>query len=399
MTSTPGTSTQSAASTTGRGAAVPPPGSPQFEAAIDLDAIANNTKVLRECAGPADVMVVVKADGYGHGAVPVAQAALKAGAAQLGVATIEEAVQLRDAGIDAPLLCWLHTPDADFAPVLTRNVDVAVSSPRHLAGVLEAAHRTGIQAKIAVKVDSGLNRNGVSQFEWPELRDELRRAVAANSIVLTSFFSHLAHADEPNHPIIDVQAARFRATVDDAKKHGLDTGIVHLSNSAATMTRTDLRFDMVRPGIALYGLSPVPELGQMGLIPAMTAKTRVALIKKVAAGEGVSYGHVWVAPRDTTVALMPVGYADGISRLLTGKFGVQINGNRYPAVGRVCMDQFMVDLGPDGGGVREGDTALLFGNGSRGEPIAQDWADVLGTIHYEIVTGIKGRVVRTFVGG
>lgn len=382
-----------------RGRSGRPAAAPQFEAVIDLGAIAANTAVLRDCAGGAEVMVVVKADGYGHGAVQVAQAALRAGAAQLGVATVEEAVELRDAGIDDPLLCWLHTPDADFAPALVRGVDVAVSSPRHLAGVLSAAEHTGVQARVAVKVDSGLNRNGVSAFEWPELRDALLRAVADNSIVMTSFFSHLAHADEPDHPIIDRQAARFREIVADAQTHGLETGILHLSNSAATMTRSDLRFDMVRPGIALYGLSPVPERGQMGLRPAMTARTRVALVKKVAAGEGVSYGHVWIAPRDTTVALLPVGYADGIPRLLTGRFGVQINGRRYPAVGRVCMDQFVADLGPDGGSVREGDTAVLFGPGDTGEPIAQDWADTLGTIHYEVVTGIKGRVVRTYVGG
>ncbi|MBB3039654.1 alanine racemase [Hoyosella altamirensis] len=377
---------------------------PQFEAAVDLRAIAANTEVLRECAGSADVMVVVKADGYGHGAVPVARAALAAGASQLGVATVEEAVHLRDAGIDAPLLCWLHTPDTDFAPVLSRNVDIGVASPRHLDGVLRSVRLTGIQARIAVKVDSGLNRNGVSSFEWPVLRDALRKAVAEDAVVLTSFFSHLAHADEPNHPIIDQQAARFRETVADAEQHGLEPGLLHLSNSAATMTRPDLRFDMVRPGIALYGLSPVPERGQMGLRPAMTARTRVALIKRVAAGEGVSYGHVWIAPRDTNVALLPVGYADGVSRLLTGKFGVQINGHRYPAVGRVCMDQFVVDLGPEGGAegavaVKEGDTAVLFGPGDEGESLAQDWADALGTIHYEVVTGIKGRAVRTYVGG
>ncbi len=175
--------------------------------------------------------------------------------------------------------------------------------------------------------------------------------------------------------------------------------MVHLSNSAATLTRPDLRFDMVRPGIAIYGLSPVPELGQFGLRPAMTLRSRVALVKKVAAGEGVSYGHQWVAPRDTTVALLPFGYADGLPRSLSGRFEVQLGAERRPGIGRVCMDQVVVDLGPDGGGVREGDTAVFFGNGDLGEPIAQAWADELDTIHYEVVTGVRGRTVRSYVGG
>ncbi|GGC65032.1 alanine racemase [Hoyosella rhizosphaerae] len=370
--------------------------SPQFEASIDLGAIASNTAVLQECAGDAAVMVVVKADGYGHGAVPVARAALAAGAAELGVATVAEAVQLRDAGVTAPILCWLHAPETDFAPALQRNISVAVASPRHLAGLLSAARTSGIQAKVAVKVDSGLNRNGVSPDDWPALRDDLARAVADEAVVVTSFFTHLAHADEPDHPVIDVQVSRFRDTVSDAERHGIDPGIIHVANSAATMTRPDLRFDMVRPGIALYGLSPVPERGQMGLIPAMTVRGQVALVKKVAAGEGVSYGHVWTAPVDTTVALIPAGYADGVPRNLTGKFDVMLGGRRYPTVGRVCMDQFVVDLGAGATEVREGDSAILFGTGAQGGPMAQEWADALGTIHYEVVTGIKGRAVRTY---
>ncbi|WP_373876738.1 alanine racemase [Lolliginicoccus levis] len=369
---------------------------PQFEAAVDLGAIAHNTRILRECAGPADVMVVVKADGYGHGAVPVARAALAAGATELGVATVQEAVELREAGISAPISCWLHAPDADFAPALAHRITIGVSSSRHLAAVLSAADAAGTQAKVAVKVDSGLNRNGVSPREWPALRDLLAKAVVDESVVVQSFFTHLAHADEPEHPVIDAQAERFRETVADARASGIDPGRLHVANSAATMTRPDLRFDMVRPGIALYGLSPVPDRGQMGLRPAMTVTARIALVKDVAAGEGVSYGHVWTAPRDTTVGLIPAGYADGIPRNLTGRFEVLVGGRRRPAVGRVCMDQFVIDLGPGEISVAEGDEAVLFGAGDDGAPIAQDWADELGTIHYEVVTGIKGRVARTY---
>ncbi len=172
--------------------------------------------------------------------------------------------------------------------------------------------------------------------------------------------------------------------------------IAHLSNSSATMSRPDLAFDMVRPGIAVYGLSPVPERGDMGLIPAMTVKCAVALVKSIRAGEGVSYGHTWIAERDTTVALLPIGYADGVFRSLGGRLEVLINGRRRPGVGRICMDQFLVDLGPGQVDVAEGDEAILFGPGTRGEPTAQDWADLLGTIHYEVVTSPRGRITRTY---
>ncbi|MGB6182543.1 MAG: alanine racemase, partial [Rhodococcus sp. (in: high G+C Gram-positive bacteria)] len=168
------------------------------------------------------------------------------------------------------------------------------------------------------------------------------------------------------------------------------------ANSAAALTRPDMAYDLVRPGIALYGLSPAPDVGDFGLRPAMTLRATVVLLKRVAAGEGVSYGHEWIAPTDTTVALLPVGYADGITRHLKNRYEVSINGRSYPAVGRVCMDQVVVDVGPGRPDVDEGDTAYFFGPGDHGEPSAQDWADTLGTINYEVVTGIKGRVERTF---
>ncbi|MGH3891876.1 MAG: alanine racemase, partial [Rhodococcus qingshengii] len=271
--------------------------------------------------------------------------------------------------------------------------------PRHLAAVVGAARVLGQQATVTLKVDTGLNRNGVSRTEWPQMLDDLATARDEGTIRLRGVFSHLAHSDEPHHDVIDMQKQRLIDAVADVRARGFDPEVVHLSNSAATVTRPDLRFDMVRPGIAIYGLSPVPELGDFGLRPAMTLRAKVILVKKVAAGEGVSYGHQWVAPHDTTLALLPVGYADGLSRALSGKFEVQLGGKRRQAVGRICMDQVLVDLGPDGDGVREGDTAIFFGNGDHGEPNAQAWADVLDTIHYEVVTGIRGRTVRTYIGG
>jgi len=366
------------------------------EAVVDLCAIEHNVRVLREHAGPAQLMAVVKADGYGHGATPVARAALAAGAAELGVATVDEALALRADGITAPLLAWLHPPGLDFAPALLADVEIAVSSVRQLDELLDAVHRTGRTATVTVKVDTGLNRNGVAPALYPSMLTALAQAVAEDAIRLRGLMSHMVFADQPDNPINDVQFQRFSEMLAQARDQGVRFEIAHLSNSSATMSRPDLAFDMVRPGIAVYGLSPVPQLGDMGLTPAMTVKCAVALVKSIRAGEGVSYGHTWIAERDTTVALMPIGYADGVFRSLGGRLDVLINGRRRPGVGRICMDQFLVDLGPGQIDVAEGDEAILFGPGSSGEPTAQDWADLLGTIHYEVVTSPRGRIIRTY---
>ena len=368
------------------------------EAVVDLDAIAHNVRLLREHAGSAQVMAVVKADGYGHGATQAGQAALDAGAAELGVATIDEALALRRDGISAPVLAWLHAPGTDFAPALEADVGIAVSSIRQFSELRDAITRTGRTANVTVKADTGLNRNGVGAAEFPAMVTALKRAQAENAIQLRGIMSHLVHGDEPDNPFNDVQAARLRDMLADARDRGVQFDVVHLSNSPSAMTRPDLAFDMVRPGIAVYGQTPIPERGDMGLRPAMTLKCTVALVRPVQTGEGVSYGHTWVADRDTTLALLPVGYADGLFRNLSNRIEVLINGRRHRSVGRVCMDQFVVDVGPDSG-VAEGDEAILFGPGTQGEQTAQDWADLLGTINYEVVTSPRGRVTRTYRGG
>ena len=368
------------------------------QALVDLDAIAHNVRVLAEHAGAAGVMAVVKADGYGHGAAQVARAALAAGAAELGVATVDEAVALRAAGITAPVLAWLHGPGTDFAPALTADVQIAVSSVRQLTELLDGVSRTGRTATVTVKADTGMNRNGVGVADFGELVTALRRAVADDAIRVRGLMSHLACADEPDSPVNEVQAQRFSDLLALARADGLEFEVAHLANSAAAMTRRDLAYDMVRPGIAVYGLSPIPERGDMGLIPAMTLKSIVVLVRSIKAGEAVSYGHTWAADRDTTLALVPMGYADGVFRTLSGRFDVLINGRRRRSVGRVCMDQFVVDLGPGPVDVTEGDEVVLFGPGSAGEPLAQDWADTLGTIHYEVVNSPRGRVARTYRG-
>ncbi|HEU4362351.1 MAG TPA: alanine racemase [Mycobacterium sp.] len=383
----------------------PPPGARTqgllAEAVVDLDAIARNVRALVEHAGSAQVMAVVKADGYGHGAVQVARAAVAAGAVELGVATLDEALALRAGGITAPVLAWLHRPGTDFASALTADVQIAVSSAHQLAELLDAVHRTGRTATVTVKVNTGLNRNGADMADYPALLTALRRAVAEDAIRLRGLMSHLAYADEPDHPANNLQAERFAELLAQAREQGVAFEVAHLANSSAVLTRPDLAYDLVRPGIAVYGLNPVPERGDMGLVPAMTLKSVVVLVRSIRAGEGVSYGHTWVTDRDTTVALLPIGYADGVFRTLSGRFDVWINGKRRPAVGTVCMDQFVVDLGPGPVDVAEGDEAILFGPGTDGEPTAQDWADAVGTVHYEVVTSPRGRVSRTYraVGG
>ncbi|MGB0963095.1 MAG: alanine racemase [Mycobacterium sp.] len=368
-------------------------------ASVDLDAIAHNVARLRECAGSAAVMAVVKADGYGHGATRVARAALAAGAAELGVATLDEALALRRDGITAPVLSWLHTPHTDFAPALLADIQVAVSCEREVEEVVDAVRRTGHAATVTIKADTGLNRNGVGASDYPSVLAALLRAQADAAVRVHGIMSHLVHGDDPDHPLNDLQAQRLTDMVATAGDRGLRFEVVHLSNSPAVLTRPDLAFDMVRPGIAVYGQSPLPERGDLGLQPAMTVTCPVVLIRSLKAGDGVSYGHTWVAERDTTVALIPVGYADGVFRSLSGRIEVSINGRRYPGVGRICMDQFVVDLGPGPTGVAAGDEAILFGPGTAGEPTAQDWAELLGTINYEIVTSPRGRIVRSFRGG
>ncbi|MEJ2865943.1 alanine racemase [Actinomycetospora flava] len=376
---------------------------PRVEARIDHDALAHNVGLLAGLAraSGAATMAVVKADGYGHGAVETARTALASGATWLGVCTLEEAAQLRAAGISAPVLSWLHLPDDDFAPAVADEVDLGVSSRAELEGVVAGAGRAGRPARVHLKIDTGLSRNGCPPEAWGDLLDAVEAARAAGGVEVAAVWSHLAHADAPDHPTIDVQAKRLdEAWRAAGERLGGQRPWRHLANSAATLTRPDLHLDLVRPGIAVYGLDPLEAPDRHGLRPVMTFRTRVALVKRVAAGEGVSYGHEWVAPDDRVLALVPTGYADGVPRRLGGTMTVQLAGRRRPVVGRVCMDQVVVDLGPADafpGDVTPGDEVLLFGPGDAGEPTAPEWAQWLDTIHYEVVTGVgcRPRVTRT----
>ncbi|OLR90588.1 alanine racemase [Actinokineospora bangkokensis] len=350
------------------------------EVEINLDNLRHNVALLVRRAAGADVMAVVKADGYGHGAVPVARAALAAGATWLGSCSLAEALALRAAGVEAPVLAWLDTAGTDLAAGVAAGVDIGVSSVEQLARV-----RGG---RVHLKVDTGLGRAGCP----PPLWAELCAAAAASDNEVHSIWSHLARADEPGHPATDEQARRFAAAHEVALAAGLRPRR-HLANSAATLSRPDLHFDMVRVGIAMYGLNPLPQ--PEDLRPVMAFRSSVALTKRVPAGESVSYGHTWTAPVDTTLALVPVGYADGVPRLLSNRFDVLLAGKRRPVRGRVCMDQVVVDCGDDD--VPVGAEVVLFGDAARGEPTATEWADTLGTIDYEVVTGMhRPRVSRRY---
>lgn len=370
-------------------------------ATINLDAIRRNVEVLREHAGQAAVMAVVKADGYGHGLVPSAQAALAGGASWLGVAHLSEAMTLRDSGVQAPVLSWLHVPGTDFEAAIAAHVDLSVSALWALSEVADAARALGRTARIHLKVDTGLGRNGAFGDDWPALLHAARSLEAEGAVRIVGLWSHLIYADEPTHPSVRLQQERFVLAVQDAETAGCDLEVRHLANSAATLTNPGAAFDLVRPGLAVYGLSPVPALGgpsAFGLTPAMTLSADLAVTKRIPAGQGLSYGHQYVTSTDTMVGLVPMGYADGIPRNATNVGPVSVAGVRHTVAGRVCMDQFIIDLGPDSE-ARAGDSVTLFGSGESGEPTAQDWAEATETISYEIVTRIGARVPRIHIGG
>jgi alanine racemase len=368
----------------------------QAEARVDLDAIRANTA--RLAAGTsAGVMAVVKADGYGHGLLTAARASLAGGATWLGVCTLDEALALRAAGITAPILAWLLAPGLPLHQAVAADVDLSAASTALLEEIAAAARVADRPARVHLKVDTGLSRNGATAADWPELLTAAGKAVADGTVEVVGAWSHFAYADEPGHPTIAAQIRRFGEALDVAERAGVRPEVRHLANSAATLTLPEAHFDLVRPGIAVYGLSPIPAWpAARDLRPAMTLHAKVVLAKRVPAGEGVSYGHQYTTRRDTTLALVPLGYADGVPRAATNVGPVLLAGARRTISGRVCMDQVVVDVGDDP--VEAGDVAVLFGPGDHGEPTADDWAAVLDTINYEIVTRVGARVPRTYVG-
>jgi alanine racemase len=372
----------------------------RVRATVDLAAVRGNVEALRRRAGRAGVMAVVKADAYGHGMVPCARAAREAGAAWLATATPREALALRAAGIGGPMLCWLWVPGDPWAETIAAGIDVSVGDAWALREAVAAARATGRTARVQLKADTGLGRGGSQPADWPALVAAARAAESDGLITVTGLWSHFACADEPGHPSIAAQLAVFHEALALAEAAGIEPEVRHMANSPATLTLPQSYFDLVRPGLAVYGLSPVPDLGgpaDFGLRPAMTLTARLANVKRVPAGHGVSYGHTYTTPGETTLALVPAGYGDGIPRHASNAGPVLVAGKWRTVAGRVAMDQFVVDLGGDS--AAPGDEAVLFGPGDRGEPTAEDWARAAGTIAYEIVTRVGARVPRVHVDG
>ena len=362
---------------------------PFREATIELDAIGDNVRHLRRLTG-AQVIAVVKANAYGHGAAAAAVAALSGGATRLGVAEIPEALELRRQGITAPILAWLHAPGERFEHAAAENIEIGISSFDQLEAAAAAAS-VDRPVGVHLKFETGLSRNGIAPGDWNRVLAEAARLERIGRLRIVGLFSHLSNTS----PADDLAAlARFEQGVAVAADLGIRPEIRHLAATAAAIDLPQTRLDAVRIGIGLYGLSPFDDRSsaELGLRPAMTLRAAVAAVRRVPAGTGVSYGYDHRTSRETTLALVPLGYADGVPRQASGRLPVSIAGRRVTNVGRIAMDQFVVDVGD--APVSVGDEVVLFGDPTLGVPSAAEWADAAGTINYEIVTRIGARVPR-----
>ncbi|HEU0257242.1 MAG TPA: alanine racemase [Microbacteriaceae bacterium] len=389
------------------------------QAVTDEAAIASNVAALRGVLDVRHLMVVVKADGYGHGLVPAARAALTGGADWLGVADVDEALTLRSAGVMAPVLAWLHGPGSDFPAAAAAGIDLALSSLAQLDAAAKAARAAaGGRAGVQLALDTGLNRNGAPREAWAALFRRAAELEAAGLVRVRGILSHVSNTSEADDL---AQLALFREAVGRARGVGLRPELLHLAATAAALTLPPTRLTMVRIGIAAYGLTPFEagfdDLGastagggppgagtddpftRLGLTPALTLRAPVVAVRRVAAGEGVSYGYTYRTAGPTSLALIPLGYADGIPRSASNRGVVTVGGVRYPQVGRIAMDQFIIEAGGRDPAVRVGDEAIVFGDPARGAVGVGEWARAAGTIGYEIVTRLGRRVGRTSVGG
>jgi alanine racemase len=362
------------------------------EALVDTGAISANVRHLRRLTESA-VIAVVKADGYGHGAVRSAAAALDGGADRVAVADIGEALQLRRGGIDAPILAWLHAPGASFAEAAAAHVEIGISSFDQLLGAAAAASGEH-PVSVHLKVETGLGRNGIAPSDYGLVFAEAARLERLGKIRVTGIFSHLSNTSEADDR---TALSRFTVALAGAGSYGLTPQIRHIAASHAAIALPESRLGCVRLGLSIYGLSPFADRtsADLGLRPAMTLRGAVAAVRRVPAGQGVSYGYTHRTSSETTLALIPLGYGDGVPRAASNAGPVRINGATFQASGRVAMDQFVVDVGDHP--VAVGDEVVLFGDPSLGAPSADEWADAAGTINYEIVTRIGPRVPRRSV--
>ncbi len=362
---------------------------------VDLAAVAANTRLLAARA-TGELMAVVKADGFGHGAADVARTSLAHGATRLGVTSVEEALALRAAGIDAPVLSWLNPFDADFASAVAADVELAVPGREHLDAI--TARAPG--ARIHLQLDTGMARDGAAPAEWAALCRAARRAERLGLVRVVGVMGHLATADTPSDPANALGRTRFAWGLEIARGCGLRPVDRHLAATSATLTDPLSHHTMSRVGAGLVGIDPSRTAGSHGLRPALTLTAPLVSVRRVRAGTPVGYGHTWTAPATTTLGLLALGYADGLPRVASGRAEVSVRGRRRPLVGRISMDMAVVDLGT--GRHEAGDVVTVFGPGDHGEPTVVEWAAWADTIEHEIVTGLGGRLhrtVRTVIAG
>jgi alanine racemase len=365
---------------------------PMREARLDLDALRSNLAILRRLVAPAKLLAVVKADAYGHGADELAPILAAAGADWLGVADIWEGLRLRQLGVyDVPMLAWLHGRGAWYFDAIVNDIDLGLSSVEQLEAAASVARDINDIAIVHLKLDTGLSRNGIPSDEWEAAFARAAELEAEGIVRVRGIFSHLSNTDPDEDA---AQRARFDQALTLAAEAGLAPEVRHLAASQAAITTPSARYDLVRVGIALYGLTPDPSIdaAALGLRPVMELAASIAAVRRVPAGAGVSYGFTHRTERETTLVLVPLGYGDGVPRSASGRAEVAIRGRRYPIVGRIAMDQFVVDVGDDP--VDVGDRVVLWGDPANGVPSADEWAEWAGTINYEIVTRVGPRVPR-----
>lgn len=369
---------------------------PQLYARISLAKLATNIAIIQKLNPSKKIMAIVKANGYGHGAVTIAKNALKMGATGIGTATITEALNLRKNGIDAPILCWLNGIDANYAEAIQNNINIGVSNLPQLNKIIAIAKKIKIPALVSIKVDTGLNRNGFKPAELVDIVSLLQTELASKNLIFQDIFSHLSHAETIGHETLVKQTQVLTAAINTFKQAGINPQETHLECTGPALAGSISNFTTLRIGIGLYGYNSLGPTHPVKLHPLMDLCSEVILVKRLKAGEGVSYDHTWVATQDTTIALIAGGYADGVSRALSNKFTVNIEGTNYPQIGTICMDQFLVDLGDNPQNITIGDSVTLFGEGENFNT-ATDWANLSGTIDYEIICHIGDRVERIYV--
>ena len=366
-------------------------------AEINLSAITQNFKLIKSRT-TADVLAVVKADAYGHGLIPVSKALEEAGADWFGTALLEEAINLRKAGILKPIISWLTPLGEDFKSAIDLDIDLGIPSIDLLDEVIKAASLTGKTARIHLEIDTGMSRGGVLS-EWDQLIKSVLVGVNLKQLKVIGIWSHFARADEPDELMNQEQLSLFEEKVNQAKAAGIDAQFIHIANSAALFTNKSTHKNIIRSGIALFGLSPdiktIGDSSSLGLKPAMKLKAKLNLVKEVKAGSSVGYGGTAVLKSDTKLGVVALGYADGIPRNTNNLAGVFVDKKRAPIIGRVSMDQFVVDLGVTSN-AKTGDEVIVFGDGSGDEYTVDEWAKAANTINYEIITRIGPRVPRIY---